>query len=251
MRKWFIMALVLMFGVAGGAASARTEIQEIMIKAVYQNIKLVVNGRLVNTPVEPFQLEDGYLMVPARALGEALGCQVEWDPQTKVVYISDGKIRDRTGPDKPIPIYLEQLPVLRNVGPFFRLESRKIAIATHTYDHGLVIELVKPSNGNKEAEAPGHYGETVVQLKGNYSWLEGYLGVDDETRNSRGSFQLQVFGDGNLLYESKPVKPAEYPVKIKVNVETVQRLSFVVHWLDAGLGAYDRLLAVLADFQVY
>lgn len=74
--------------------------------------------------------------------------------------------------------------------------------------------------------------------------------MDDETRNSSGTYQLQLFGDDILLYESQPIKPAGYPVKIRVNVEKVHRLTLVVNWLDGGRGDYDRLWAALADFQL-
>ncbi|NLL19183.1 MAG: hypothetical protein GX262_09170 [Clostridia bacterium] len=251
MRKIIIAIILIMALVVGGAVFAQNESREESIKVVYQNIKLVINGRLVSTPVEPFSVEEGHLMVPVRAIGEALGCLVEWDPDAKVVYLNNEVTRDRQTAPQPIPVYVEQLPALRNVGPFFQLESRNITIASRAFNHGLVVELVEPKDEKKEDGLPGHYGEAVVELKGNYTWLEGYLGVDDETRNSWGNYQLQIFGDDILLYESQPVKPAQYPLKIRVNVEKIQRLTLVVNWLDAGLGDYDRLWAALADFQVY
>jgi hypothetical protein len=251
MRKTVFAVLLIMLLILGGAVSAQNESREELLKVAYQNIKLVINGRLVSTPVEPFLVEEGHLMVPARAIGEGLGCLVEWDPEAKVVYFNNEVTRDRQTALQPIPVYVEQLPSLRNVGPFFQLESRNITIASRPFNHGLVVELVEQKHEKKEDGLPGHYGETIIELKGNYAWLEGYLGVDDETRNSWGSYQLQIFGDDILLYESQPVKPAQYAAKIRVNVEKVERLTLVVNWLDAGLGDYDRLWAALADFQVY
>lgn len=251
MRKSLIPFFLILILAFGGGVSAQGEHGEKLIKVMYRSIKVVINGRLLNTPAEPFLTEEGHLMIPARAVGEAIGCSVEWDPETNVVYIINQVATDRQPASKPAPVYVEQLPVLRNVGPFFQLESRKITIASRPFNHGLVVELTRPVDGKKEDETPGYQGEAVVQLPGKHSWLEGYLGVDDETRNSRGSYRLQVFGDGSLIYESKPIKPAEYAVKIRVNVETVRRLSFVVQWQDNGLGEYDRLWAALADLQVY
>lgn len=251
MRKSLIPFFLILILAFGGGVSAQGEHGEKLIKVMYRSIKVVINGRLLNTPAEPFLTEEGHLMIPARAVGEAIGCSVEWDPETNVVYIINQVATDRQPASKPAPVYVEQLPVLRNVGPFFQLESRKITIASRPFNHGLVVELVETNNEKKQDGLPGHYGETVIELKGKYSWLEGYLGVDDETRNSWGSYQLQVFGDDLLMYESPLVKPAQYPVKIRVNVEKVHRLTLVVRWMDGGLGDYDRLWAAFGDLQVY
>lgn len=253
MRKVKAVYLALLFLlITAAAAFPQQETREDIIKVIYQNIKVVVNGRLINTPVAPFQVEEGHLMVPARAVGEALGCTVEWDPNTKTVYFSSSSLLDTKRINTVHPVYVEELPVLRNVGPFFQLKSRPITIASRRFNHGLIVELVAPPPGDyKEEDSPAHYAETVVELGGKYTWLEGYLGVDDETRNSHGSYQLKIYGDDLLLYQSEKIKPSQYPQKFILNVESFYRLTFVVDWEDTGRGDYDRLWVALADLLVY
>ena len=64
------------------------------IDVSYNNIKLVVDGRVV-TPkdvngniVEPF-IYNGTTYLPVRAVSEALGKRVEWDPATYTVYVGE------------------------------------------------------------------------------------------------------------------------------------------------------------------
>lgn len=51
----------------------------------YSQIKLVVNGKNISTPIE---VMDGTSYVPLRAVSEALGAQVTWDEHTQTVEIS-------------------------------------------------------------------------------------------------------------------------------------------------------------------
>lgn len=253
MRKVKAAYLAILFLlITAVAAFPQQDVREELIRVVYQNIKVVVNGRLINTPIAPFQLEEGYLMIPARAVGEALGCTVEWDAGTNTVYITNNSLLT-TQNNNIIPrVYVEELPVLRNVGPFFQLKSRPITIASRRFNHGLVVELGAPHpQHKKEEDSPAHYAETVVELGGKYTWLEGYLGVDDETRNSRGSYELKIYGDDLLLYHSEKIKPSQYPQKLILNVAKVYRLSLVVDWEDTGRGDYERLWAALAELFVY
>ena len=71
------------------------------ITAVYNNIKIIVNGEEV-TPtdvngnvVEPF-ISDGTTYLPVRALANALGQEVFWDGETNSVYIGEVPKKEET-----------------------------------------------------------------------------------------------------------------------------------------------------------
>lgn len=252
MRKLGIIC-VLLIGliISQGAVTAEVNDRYQLVSAFYQNAKLIVNGRLLNTPVEPFQIGEGHLMVPVRTIAEALGQVVEWDEENKIVYIDS--LSSAPSTTKTIPAYIEELPVLRNVGPFFRLVSRPIAIAGRNFNHGLVVEVAAPQEkkNDEEENNPSPHGEAVLDLNGQYTWLEGYLGVDDETRNSSGGYTIHFYGDGLLLYQSGIIKASEYPFQIRVMVQNIKRLSVQIQWVEAGIGDNDRVCAALANFQVY
>ena len=54
-----------------------------------QPIKLIVNNQEIQSDVPP-QIIDGRTMVPIRAVGQALGCQVSWDGDQRAVIITSG-----------------------------------------------------------------------------------------------------------------------------------------------------------------
>ncbi len=57
------------------------------IAVTYQNIKLSVDGKTVQTDAEPF-LYDGRTYVPIRAVSEALGAGVKWSTATSTIEIT-------------------------------------------------------------------------------------------------------------------------------------------------------------------
>ena len=94
MKQWQKGLLALGCGAAlviGTAAAAGT-VATRQLEAQYMDIKLVVRGQAVEPvnaggqPVEPFAV-DGTVYLPVRAVGEALGQPVEWDPETCTVYV--------------------------------------------------------------------------------------------------------------------------------------------------------------------
>ena len=52
-------------------------------------VRILVDGSPLNAP-GAYIAEGGTTMVPLRALAEALGCQVDWDPETETVTILSG-----------------------------------------------------------------------------------------------------------------------------------------------------------------
>lgn len=50
------------------------------------DIKIVVNGEELKTDSPPI-MRDGRVLVPLRAICEALGCEVKWDSKEQIAYI--------------------------------------------------------------------------------------------------------------------------------------------------------------------
>ena len=72
---------------AYAAAPAKPAAWQIIV-----NEKTLELGRLPRAPY----WEGGTLMVPLRAIGEALGCKVGWDPKTRAITIDDNYIQSAT-----------------------------------------------------------------------------------------------------------------------------------------------------------
>ncbi|MDN5346872.1 MAG: hypothetical protein PWP65_436 [Clostridia bacterium] len=234
-----LLSFILILPRAGGTPRGSQT-----LSAYFAGIKIYLNGRPINFPVEPFLLgETGMVFAPVRPLAEALGLEVSWDGRARAVYLGErpGKSTEQASAttSRP-PEFLEDLMVIRNVGPFYRLQSRNLAIAGREFGHGLAVEL------NKDARA-----EAVVDLKGQYRSLEGFIGVEDETMNSRGAYKLTILTDDVVRYESHLIKPGTYPYFISLDLRGVKRLTFQVNWQAAGIGDYDRIVAALADIKLF
>lgn len=235
-----VIAILAVAGVAKGAG----RYTQAKVDAVYGNIQVYVDGKKLDTRgVEPFLLANkGVLLVPVRPLGEGLGKTVTWDEANGAVYL--GRVPEdlaaaATAPPPPAPVYLEDLKVLRNVGSFYRQQGRMLYIAGRPFGRGVAVELAKDGKA-----------ETVVDLAGKFASLQGYIGVEDETRNSTGAFVLVVYGDDIERFRSPVLKPSDYPYFISVNVKGVKRLTLAVQWQEGGIGEYDRLIAALANMEL-
>jgi len=214
------------------------------IKASYRNIQIYINGKKLSNKVEPFILTDqGVTMVPLRLISEALGQKVVWDDKLSSIYIGSIPV-DKSAfsvENNTEPKLLEELPVLRNVGPFYEFKSRNIVIARRQFKDGIAVELENATS----------VAEVVLELKGYYSYLEGYIGIDDETRNSSTGFILSIYGDGIEKAREGSILPSDYPRYVKVDVKGVNRLTIRVEGQDCEIGEYERAIAALADFKFY
>ncbi len=71
----------------GGIVSAEANSGEEMIKAVYKNIKVFVDGQEIDTSgAEPF-IYNGTTYLPIRKVGEAFGKAATWNGNTNSVYL--------------------------------------------------------------------------------------------------------------------------------------------------------------------
>jgi len=250
-----VSAVVLSAGVALGAA----QYQSRNIVAFFGDLRLVINGTEVDTEtVEPFRLEDGTIMVPARPLAQALGLAETWEEASHTLYLGSVPAEGGGGegqsppppaaPPQPATVLVQDLPALRNVGPFYQ-QKDPLLIAGRAFNKGLLAEI--DQNDERQSEEDVFSGaETVIDLKGRFTTLEGYIGVEDETQNSTGGYVLTITGDNRQLYQSHVVKPSDYPRLIRVNITGVKRLILHIDWVHSGTGDYDRLIAALANLQV-
>ncbi len=77
----------ILLGTLGTSGIAYARSGSEWIEAIYSDIKLYVNGAKIDTSEnEPF-IYNGSTYLPVRAVAEALGESVEWDGNTKSIYI--------------------------------------------------------------------------------------------------------------------------------------------------------------------
>ncbi len=138
-------------------------------------IRLVVNNKLVTSDVPP-QMINGRVMVPARALSEALGAEVEWIPASNMVsvttqynsetYLMDLLLQRRLITDPP-PINTYDYIAIAGTEEFRSEVNKALEILKktspkyYTFVHNFTTNIVEENDPSK---ADDHMG--YVQQKG-------------------------------------------------------------------------------------
>ena len=107
MKKQLIFLLVCILGYMSAFAIGYAEWGNKKIEVEYRDISIIVNGKEIQTDVEPF-IYNGRTFVPVRWVAEALDKKVGWNGDTWTVYIDDKKPSEKS-PLKFDVIYTEKL----------------------------------------------------------------------------------------------------------------------------------------------
>ncbi len=195
------------------------------IDVVYNNIKLVVEGRAVEfgndsqgNEIEPF-IYNGTTYLPVRSVGEALGKEVDWNGDINTVYIG---AKDSTGapvespqtPGKEEYEYMTEVidPTAMGIGvDIVKLDGKsgQILIGENEYRSGYRMEETRDNN------------YMIFQLEGKYTEIKALVGI--ETRNNLTANDLNIYLDGDL-FKTLTVDPKEYPQEISIPLTGVKEL---------------------------
>jgi hypothetical protein len=179
---------------AGSIVSLGAVKQEIGV--TYKNIQIYAGSRKI-TVEEPFILNSkGIVMVPLRGMIEATGLPVTWDGNQNRIYIGtipEGvNIKESTsssnrerGNLQEKKVDIQDMMVIRNVGPFF-VQNNPFIIVADKYYKGLGVRL-----------SSGSTAEIVLKTNREYKAIEGWLGIDDETKNTSGAYFLSIYTDSH------------------------------------------------------
>jgi len=76
----------MLFSIAGISACVVFACATMPTAAAENPIRLIVNGKTIQTDVPP-QMMEGRVMIPIRGVAEALGAEVKWDEENRVVMV--------------------------------------------------------------------------------------------------------------------------------------------------------------------
>lgn len=195
------------------------------INAVYNNIKVIIDGVEVNPTnekgqkIEPFTV-DGTIYLPLRGIATGFGKDVEWNQQTKTVTIGAVKTTEK-------PVNLDQFNL--NSGSSNWTWSKQLDSVA------LLDERKQPSvnlltTGTNQEEAKASY-----QLNGEYEELKGNFAVTNF--NSQGltyGVNIIIKGDGKNLFETYNATKETKPTEFKINVSGIQKLEVIVAKTSSG-----------------
>lgn len=191
------------------------------IDVVYNNIKLVVDGKPVafgkdsaGKQIEPF-IHNGTTYLPVRAVGEALGKKVDWDGKTQTVYVGE----------KPGEVsYMTEIiePYQRKGFEIYNLNNpKKLSMGGKEYNTGYLIEN-------------GWSNYAYFNLNSQYKEIEFEIGAANTYNDT-----LDIYLDGKL-YKTIEIKGNELPKKISIPVSGVMQLRFehdaASYYSNIGIG---------------
>lgn len=192
------------------------------IEAVYNNIKIVVDGTEIHPDSEPF-ISNGTTYLPVRAVSETLGKEVYWDGPNYTVYI--GKM----GGNLEYPS--AELSVDDNIGDYFWRQSKNLKDNYgNLYSNAIYCDF-----GNVGYDATY---EKLCNMK--YSKFKGTIYVENGVTADINP-QILIKADGKTIYTSPEITKTSAPISIDVDITgcndfqivLTQRLPYI-HIGDAG-----------------
>lgn len=222
--KGFTLGVIAASIAAGSIAYARTGSE--FIEAVYNDIKIYVDGILINpkdpdgNAVEPF-IYNGTTYLPVRAVGEAVGKQVSWDGATNSVYLGEvpGQVTYLTD---VLEAYSSEGYTKYTNGENFNMGGTK-------YTNGFILEGY---NGIV-------IGEAIFNLNGKYKSITFDVGHVDGSDQRDASFQIYV---DDKLIDEYTVGYGDLPQKITIPLNYALKLQFIrtncsgIHVASVGFG---------------
>ncbi|MDR1160010.1 MAG: NPCBM/NEW2 domain-containing protein [Syntrophomonadaceae bacterium] len=190
------------------------------ITAYYNNIKIYVDGKLINPldgsgkPVEPF-VYDGTTYLPVRAIGEALGQNITWDGETQSVYIGQKPLTE-------VPkVWIND--ITSSSSDVYELRAwtaSKKDNTGKTYAHGGLQITSKGRSSGAES--------ITYKLNSDYVSFSGTLVLANDYKDTDCSTVVRIYGDDKLLYTSPEIIKGSQPTDFKVNVERVMNLKIEI-----------------------
>lgn len=209
--KGFVFGFVTCALLSNSFVIGHSESISKQLTAVYNGIKLVVNGQTVvpkdsnGNEVEPFVV-NGTTYLPVRAISQALGQSVSWEGTTSTVYIGANKqIAQPT-------IWLKDMKTMAG-----NLHNG----TTEIYDNlgKSYNNYVKMSNSS-----------LTYALNGQYSKFTGTLILSEGGKNSYTSKRLKVFLDDKLVYTSSNLTSGSFPIDYDIDVKGALKMQLVWEW---------------------
>lgn len=207
-KRKIILALALMLVFSTVVFAAR----RVNITVTYDNIKVFVDGNQVQfgkdtkgKQIEPF-IYNGTTYLPLRAVGEALGKEVQWDPSTKSAFLGSGVIDNNTA-----QVNTEEKDLVNTLNAFNSTDH--VNVYKTGKNKGIELRLWSNTETNIN-----------YNLEGKYTNISCLVGVEEASK--KGS--LKFIGDGRTLAEY-PIESDKMADNVNVDVSGVRNLMIQLH----------------------
>ena len=214
------------------------------IEVTFRDIKLYVAGALLtprdanNNVIEPF-LYNGTTYLPIRAVGQALGKDIEWDGVTNSIYIGG---RDAGGPTGAPDAYLNDIQYTNfdkgwSTDNIYQINGTVIDHLDKIYDNGIILFT---SGDGPTHQISGDADKANVSitypLNGQYWTLKGNIslpkridiaGLSRMTPTNTSAVDVLFYGDGRLLHRAQNIN-STYSHSFSIDVSNVNSLTIKV-----------------------
>lgn len=126
--------------------------------------------------------------MPVRAIIEALGEQVNWDQDTKTVYIGERPKSALYGAISPEDFLKKHVPYRGS--KFGVQDAGTVQIRQEDYNYFNRIWI-------------GYYDSGTYLINGNYTKIKGLFLADDGNKENSSVRSFQVEGDGKMLFKAR------------------------------------------------
>lgn len=178
------------------------------IKVVYDNIKIVVDGKEVNfgldsegKKIEPF-IYNGTTYLPVRAVGEAVGKDVSWNQSSKTVFLGSAAVNNNF-----TQVNTEEKDLVNTLNAFN--STRHVRVYKSGKDKGINLELWSDDTDS----------HVNFNLDGKYTNISCLVGVEEASKKG----YLKFIGDGRTLAEY-PIESDKMADNVNVDVTGIKNL---------------------------
>ncbi len=196
------------------------------IEASFKNIRIFINGDELTSKssdgktLEPFIYNDSTYL-PIRAIAEAIGRDVSWDPSTSTVYIEGNDDREYSEESNDDREYSEEE---------YEQEYGE------DYSPAQTTGYLSPYQGNYQEETITlggkkyhnsirlDNGSAYYNLEQKYSAMNFTYAPIDGTGDDEIESDIYFYGDGRLL-DTFNIKYGQYPKEYSINVAGVSQLE--------------------------
>lgn len=206
------------------------------IDVVYNNIKLVVDGNPVDfgldssgNEIEPF-IYNGTTYLPVRAVGETLGKTVDWDGETKTVYLGKKNINDdaATYINNGIDYMNYQEGNTDNgFNSAFSSETTVTDNIGNSYNNYLMLYI---ASGFSYSDA---WNYVEYPTNGEYSKFKATLALDENYKNTTAEFKVQVYADDELVY-NETYKAGFIPKELDIDINNALKVKIRTKKIEGG-----------------
>lgn len=206
-----ILGVFLWLLIAGGISFATNAKKSIDV--TYRDINLVIDEEKI-TPhdaagnvVEPF-IYNGTTYLPVRAVGEALGKDIDWDNNTSTVHINDKQLKE-------VYLYDIELAEQPDLKYFYKEE-----IGSNKYIGFRAPFVPQPMNTNILKTFDDYL---VYSLNGKAEKVSGVLVCNGKDKGA--DFIITIFDDNEKPVLNKYLHANDSPVSFELDIKDWQKLT--------------------------